>query len=87
MLVVDAEAFDCACEALMFAATRIRDASGLRVVPDMPTRAPSPETGSPIVDRTDRQRVRAITLGALVALLNGPVRPSDEIPIPGFGGR
>ena len=93
MLVIDPAEFQKACEALVTAARRAKDQQGLRVVTDIP-RSASPEpldrpgTSSSDVfalrDTLDWQRIRAITLGAIIALCNGAAVPGDEVHLTGF---
>jgi hypothetical protein len=99
MLTIGPQEFARACEALMIAATSAKDQNGLKVMADTPRRhSGSPDTFSPnkrlgtadsdvnpIRDTVDWQRVRAITLGAIVVLVNGAAVPGDEVHFAGFG--
>jgi hypothetical protein len=67
MLVVGEKEFDAACKALMTASLSAKDTNGLKVMPDIP--------------RGDVRRIRSITLGALVAMLNSAAYPADEMPL------
>ncbi len=80
MLKIDHRAFENAIKALMIAAASAKDQAGLKVHADTPREARR-GTGSsdvnPIRDH-DWQRISAITLGAIVALVNGPAHVNDE---------
>jgi hypothetical protein len=90
MLVIDPGAFAHAVERLMIAVRSCTDEKGLKVFADTPRRAPHAVPGTansdanPIVDCTDWPRIQAITLGALVALANGPVRIGGYVEIGGY---
>lgn len=94
MLVIDRADFAEAVERLMIAARTARDERGLRVMADTPRRAPHPSamrsgtTDSDVnplmLDTIDWPRIQAIALGAIVALVNGPCRLSDEVHPSGF---
>lgn len=83
MLKVDPRALDAVVEALMVAAVSAVDQSGLRVIADVPRLSHPLQLPSGLQDDTDWQRIRAIALGAIVALVNGAAHPSDEIHLPG----
>lgn len=88
MLVIPHDKFAAAVEALMIAARSATDEQGLRAFAQLPRLAdgvPLPErpgTSSSDVnairDFTDYQRINAITLGAIVALVSGPATVSKE---------
>ena len=93
MLVIDRADFAEAVERLMIAARTVTDEQGLRIMADTPRRAPTQTTMrlgtadsdvNPMMDAVDWPRIQAITLGAIVALLNGPCRLSDEVHMVGF---
>lgn len=85
MLVIDPNAFNDAVEHLMIAARMVSDESGSRVMADTPRRTRTAPLGpnndaiaALLAASTDWRRVRAITLGAIVALTNGAARIGDE---------
>lgn len=89
MLRIPADKFAHAVEALMIAARTCTDQQGLRIRTDTPrlhrddTRVPeragtADSDVNPLRDFNDYQRIKAITLGAIVALVNGPAHVDDE---------
>ncbi len=86
MIVIDAKAFAAAVEALVIAARNVKDQDGLRIRASLPTISPPrPIPGTPLIDPTDWERVRAITLGAIVSLVGTAAYPGDEVHLPGVG--
>lgn len=79
MLKIDPLAFDKAIQALMIAAKSATDMSGLRVLVDTPRPPEGTVTAQGFPQMNDWPRIRAITLGAIVALVNGPVLLADEV--------
>ena len=87
MLYISECDLDAAVERLVIAVRNAKDRNGLRVFVRLPQlAAPGPSSMrmgtadsdvNPLLDPTDWQRVRAITLGAIVALANGPCRVDD----------
>ena len=87
MLYISGRDLDAAVERLAIAVHNAKDQRGLRVLVSLPQlAAPAPSNMrlgtadsdvNPLLDRTDWQRIRAITLGAIVALANGPCRVDD----------
>ncbi len=75
MLKIPADKFELAVEALMIAARCATDQQGLKIVADIP-RNRNPQTPS---DIHDYDRIKAITLGAIVALVNGPAHVDAEV--------
>jgi hypothetical protein len=85
MIVIDAKAFAAAVEALVIAARNVKDQDGLRIRANLPSRTVKPIDGTPLIDPTDWERVRAIALGAIVSLVGTAAYPGDEVHLPGFG--
>ena len=83
MLVINSGLLDAAAEAVMIAAVDVRDEQGLVVATQLPTCKAEP--GEPIPGpKPDYRRIRAIVLGAIVALTGETCRISDEIHLVGF---
>lgn len=79
MLKIDPVAFAAATEALMVAARSVEDSSGLVVLSDTPHTDHTIVSRQGVPDNADWPRIRAITLGAIVALVNGAAYPGDEV--------
>jgi hypothetical protein len=86
MLAVDPRALNAAAEALMIAARSVTTVDGLKVVAETPRLHAPRQVGIPM-DDTDERRIRAITLGAIVALCNGAAYPGDEVHLTGLTAR
>ena len=89
MLLIEQKAFANAVQALMIAAKSVKDQQGLRVHADIPRRhsgerAPSADADFNVadfiaMDMTDWKRIRAITLGAIIALCGDAAHVDDEV--------
>lgn len=71
----------------MIAAAKAKDANGLSIIANFPKSGWRPGTASSDVDAYslpsihDMSRIEAITLGAIVALVNGQARVEGDVPI------
>lgn len=93
MLVIDPDDFGRLCEHLMVASRTVKDTTGLRVMADTPQISPEqlaalPASGDSDVNAIrcfmDIKRIRAIALGAIVAMVNGPAYVGDEVQLGDF---
>ncbi len=85
MLKIDHRAFDQAVDALLYAAQSAKDQAGLKVMADTPRLSRPHDLPDDKPPSADWQRIRAIALGAIVALVNGAAHPDDEVHLSGFG--